>query len=116
MADLITHLLDYLRGQVDGIADTAASGFVETIDRDYSNRRGYDTGFLGSGDFRVPMPTVAGAADGSEGAELPYHHFTVLMNPERRLARFTAVNIHGRLLQRIRRKDCLLYPSPSPRD
>jgi endonuclease G len=36
---------------------------------------------------------------------LPYHHFSLVMNKQRRLAYFTAVNIDGKLEKSIRRKD-----------
>lgn len=60
----------------------------------YSNRRGYEEDFLG---IPVPMPTVrrksamAKLADGSH--ELPYEHFSVVMNKARRLAQFAASNV-----------------------
>ncbi len=77
----------------------------EAILRDYSNRRGYRSGFLGSGRFRLRLPRLRDGSDEQEGTVLPYHHFTVVMNPERRLARYTASNIHGRKLHDIRRAD-----------
>ena len=36
------------------------------------------------------------AGPGMPGYELPYHHFSVVLNGKRRLAYFTAVNIDGR--------------------
>jgi endonuclease G len=75
------------------------------IDRDYTNRRGYREDFLG-GDHSVPLPTLSKkllkkAAKIETGSDrgafvLPYHHFSVVMNRERRLAFFTGVNIDGR--------------------
>jgi endonuclease G len=76
------------------------------IERDYSNREGYKADFLGTGALRVPLPRLkppltASAAVSSEPPrggneyELTYHHFSVVLNRERRLAYFTAVNIDG---------------------
>jgi endonuclease G len=45
------------------------------------------------------------ASNEQAGTVLPYHNFTVVMNPERRLSRLTASNIHGRQLHSIRRAD-----------
>lgn len=63
------------------------------LDPDYTNRPGYDAGFLG---VAVPAPrlTPALAALATEPV-LPYQHFSILMNPARRLAFWTAVNIDG---------------------
>jgi len=68
----------------------------------YTDRRGYDPGFLG---VPVPMPTLSAAArekafkfDGVAGAaalELKYHNFSVIMNREARLAFVAAVNLNG---------------------
>ena len=59
---------------------------------------GYDDGFLG---IRVPLPQTL--ADG-EVRELPYPRFTVLLDPVRRLAVATAVNIDGVTLQDLPRR------------
>lgn len=56
---------------------------------------GYDSEFLASG---VPLPRPAG-----EMRLLPYPRFTVLLDPERRLAAVTAVNIDGALLRDLPR-------------
>jgi endonuclease G, mitochondrial len=74
------------------------------IDPDYSNREGYDAGFLGA---PVPLPilpdelaaqaAVNTQATGEPRYVLPYHHFTVVLNKARRLAFCTAVNIDGSL-------------------
>jgi endonuclease G len=64
-------------------------------ERDYAGRPGFDRDFLG---VSVPMPDVVDSrhgrpavlADGS--LELKYHHFSVIMNAERRLAYVSAVN------------------------
>lgn len=69
-------------------------------DPDYSNRIGYDPDFLG---FPVPLPklmnsiigqavVVPDAQDGNKH-ELKYHHYSVIMNRNRRLAFVAAVNL-----------------------
>jgi endonuclease G, mitochondrial len=80
------------------------------IDPDYASRTGYDTAFLGE---EVPLPALteglaAQAAVNTEATEeprylLPYHHFTVVLNKDRRLAFFTAVNIDGALSKEPKR-------------
>lgn len=93
---------------------TAARGGGEIhIDPDYSVRKGYDPEFLGSGEHAVPLPTLppelaAQAAVNSSAAGeprylLPYHHFSVALSKERKLAYFTAVNIDGNLAKPNRR-------------
>lgn len=63
------------------------------LDPDYRNRRGYDAAFL---DRPVAPPALADAIKGQATVPpLPYEHFSILLNPERRLAYWTAVNIDG---------------------
>jgi endonuclease G, mitochondrial len=93
-------LLDRLKG-----ADRAGAGI--TIDPDYSDRKGYDAAFLGTEGHAVPLPVLTGsladqAAVNTQATQeprylLPYHHFSVVLNKQRRLAFFTAVNIDGAL-------------------
>jgi endonuclease G len=64
------------------------------IDPDYKDRKGYDVAFLGA-KHRVPFPKVTGSAAANASRRLPYHHFSLVMNKDRRLAFFTAVNIDG---------------------
>jgi endonuclease G len=88
------------------------------IEPDYTNRKGYDPEFLGSGRRSVPLPELSDAlvadaptwgASGENGAGkdggyvLPYHHFSLVMSKARKLARFTAVNIDGATEQRVKR-------------
>jgi endonuclease G len=92
----------------------AAAGPNEavTIDSDYADRRGYDPQFLG-GAPEVPLPVLSeelaslaavnSLATGDPRYVLPYHHFSVVLNKERRLAFFTAVNIDGASGRRLRR-------------
>jgi endonuclease G len=84
------------------------------IEPDYSNRKGYDPGFLGDGKRGVPLPELGGglaadaatwtdAAGKDAGPVLPYHHFSLVVSKARKVARFTAVNIDGATEQRIKR-------------
>lgn len=87
--------------------------FLEAIepDQDYDNRPGYQTEFLG---FSVPMPklrsSIAGKAvevsngSGSGKNELKYHHYSVILNRERRLAFVAAVNFDAGASVRHRRE------------
>ena len=106
-----------LRGEpVEAPGPAAAAPEAIRIDPDYAGRRGYDPEFLPGG-HRVPLPALPpdllplaalnrragdGQADG-QGHVLNYHHFSVVMNRQRRLAFFTAVNIDGATSLRIRR-------------
>jgi endonuclease G len=85
------------------------------IDPDYATRRGYDSEFLGTGEHAVPLPSLPKElaaltatnqlATSEPKYLLPYHHFTVVLNKERRLAFFTAVNIDGKLRQKPTRQN-----------
>lgn len=97
------------------------------IDPDYGTRRGYDSEFLGSGQHAVPLPSLpdkllpAAATNSLAKSEpkylLPYHHFTVVLNKERRLAFFTAVNIDGKLRQKpLRQEDKWFFDPRVPED
>jgi len=82
-----------------------------TIDPNYNNRKGYDVNFL---DVQVPLPKLSAdmkakaavnqEANGSDKFVLPYHHYSVVMNKERRLAFYTAVNIDGNIFYNIKRE------------
>ncbi|WP_292390433.1 DNA/RNA non-specific endonuclease [Methanosarcina sp. UBA5] len=69
---------------------------------------GYNPDFLGS-QYHLPLPKladnlqskVAKLKDGSE--ILTYLHFSIVMNADRRLAFYTAVNIDGKKLENIKR-------------
>jgi endonuclease G, mitochondrial len=80
----------------------------------YRAANGYNPDFLGEGNS-VPLPRVddhCGAAIApllNGETELKYHHFSVVMNAERRLAYFTAVNIDGSQLQSVDRSDRWYY-------
>ena len=73
-----------------------------TIDPSYGNRKGYRPDFLG---VPVPLPKLSGTlqtkackvagASGDDAFELKYHHFSVIMNRDERLAFVAAVNYDG---------------------
>jgi endonuclease G, mitochondrial len=78
-----------------------AEDFLEKItpDEDYDNRPGYDPDFLG---FSVPLPKLdpsirhlAVKVPDTDGHELKYFHYSVIMNGARRLAFLCAVNFEG---------------------
>jgi endonuclease G, mitochondrial len=95
-------------------ADGAATSEAISIDPNYDDRRGYDPSFLGTGARRVPLPTLPPellkkaarmkGVTGSSAHILRYHHYSVVINRERKLAFFTAVNIDGRQIVRIKRE------------
>jgi endonuclease G len=64
------------------------------VDRDYSTRTGYQVDFLGVPAY-LPEVTdkdlVSKMADGKW--EIPYEHFTIVLNKKRRLPLFTASNV-----------------------
>jgi endonuclease G len=66
------------------------------VDPDYSNRRGYAPDFLG---IPVPLPTVrqpSNVATLEDGDPvIPYQHFSIVVQKQRRLALFTASNVDG---------------------
>lgn len=73
------------------------------IDPKYSNRRGYNESFLG---VKVPLPRLSAEQKqiaarrtqvkaGENPYELKYQHFSVVVNKDRRMAFFTAVNVNG---------------------
>ena len=76
-------------------ADAAVEAMVEPFrDQDFTGRTGYDEQFLG---VPVSMPHVVDETLVShldDGAvALPYEHFSVVVNKNRRLALFTASNV-----------------------
>jgi len=99
----------------------AVVGSEVAIDRNYANRNGYALGFLGDS---VPLPdvSVAAAAFGRASINrdtgesvLPYTHYSVIMNAERRLAYVSAVNIDGKLWRQIvRGQDAWTYDPRIP--
>lgn len=93
----------------EGIAEAAVD--LEAPALNYDNRNGYDPGFLSHG-HAVPLPTLSATImrdvarlKGTEDFELKYTHFSVVMNRQRRMPFYTAVNIDGQQLRRIPRGD-----------
>jgi endonuclease G, mitochondrial len=83
-----------------GLAALAPPSRVDTV------RPGFDCGFLG---VDIDLPAVPGVAD-----EFPYLHFSVVMNPARRLAWYSAANLAPREVD-VMRGDRWL-PDPMLRD
>lgn len=71
---------------------------------------GYDPLFL---TIEVPLPR---ALPGRDIRELDYEHFTVVLDPERRLAAATAVNIDGATLREVARADNWRFDDRIPHD
>jgi endonuclease G len=114
-------------GNGNGHRTAAAPAPVATaeairIDPNYADRRGYEPTFLGNGARRVSLPRLSAAqrqkaavnrqANGHDEVLLPYHHFTLVMNRERRLAFYTAVNIDGRITHNFTREADRWSPDP----
>jgi endonuclease G, mitochondrial len=103
-------------GDQPGSATVAGAGGVEaiTIDPNYGDRQGYDPQFLGAEVGAVPLPALSAElvplaainslATGERRYVLPYHHFSVVLNKQRGLAFYTAVNIDGASGVRLRRE------------
>ncbi|UCE62173.1 MAG: DNA/RNA non-specific endonuclease [Phycisphaerales bacterium] len=104
-------------GQTDStdvsVVEAEAPAFTLRPDPSYNTRSGYDPTFLGD-QFEIPLPWLTeqqyrGVAFNRQADEqrhvLSYHHFSVVMNRERRMAYFTAVNIDGRREKDISRGD-----------
>lgn len=98
-----------------------------TIDPVYADRQGFDPQFLGAGAWEVPPPTLSeeliplaainSLATGEPRYILPYHHFSVVLNKDRHLAFYTAVNIDGASGLRLRREtDHWFFDPRVPRD
>ncbi len=89
-------------------ADDFELGDEEAL-QNLDNRNGYERKFIaGGGAFAVPLPEVTDEAPGEiaeleDGSSvLKYRNFSVVMNAERRLCYFSAVNIDGRKTFSIR--------------
>jgi endonuclease G len=72
---------------------------TEAVVADYSDREGYVPSFLGSRNV-VELPVVQRDADDvlelTDGSELKYEHYSVVMSRKRRMCFFSAVNIDGK--------------------
>jgi endonuclease G len=70
------------------------------VDQHYGNRKGYDEEFLG---VKIPLPRIPSEMKGSLAGlisdptkfELKYYHFSTVVNKERRMPVFGAVNFDG---------------------
>ena len=90
------------------VSDTVAPGVDVHSDEVFDPSRwdgvqGYDPDFL---DVSVPLPVPAGGAgilEVNNRPDLPYHHFSVVMHADRKLAMFTACNTDGSRLRRLSR-------------
>jgi endonuclease G len=89
-------------------------------DPDYSDRPGFDPDFLG---FAAPLPTLLPEAGDlalpvEDGVELKYHHYSVIMNSERKLALVSAVNLDAGAKFQLNRqgKDRWFYDPRIDRD
>lgn len=78
--------------------------FDAPFDDNYTNRQGYQAGFLGANRPQVLLPRLQDALKakaakllqqpaGGADTELKYHNFSVVMHAERRLAIFSAANV-----------------------
>jgi endonuclease G, mitochondrial len=97
------------------------------IDPDYTDRRGYDPDFLGTGPLRVALPRLPDdlmhrvvrrtGVDGPDAHILDYHHYSVVLDGKRRLAFFVVVNIDGAQSMRLKREsDRWSYDPRVPRE
>jgi endonuclease G len=90
-----------------------------TLERSaYDGLAGYEANFLGA-DYPIPLPVLGEQAQadvaqvpGVEGGVLHYCHFSVVMNRPRKLAFYTAVNIHGADLRNVPRSPDRWYFDP----
>ena len=82
------------------LAETVRPSRIDTV------RPGYDSRFLGES-FRIGWPAVHGTAQ-----QLHYLHFSVVMNPARRLAWYVAYNTDATKPQRLPRRNDRWMPDP----
>lgn len=77
------------------------------------SRSGYKPNFIGAGKFSVPLPKipaslkskVATLKSSRSKSELKYFNYSVVMNKERKLAFFSAVNIDGGAQQDVGKRE-----------
>jgi endonuclease G len=98
------------------VGGDGAGSLVEAVKIDQStlgSRPGYRANFLGSGKLSVPLPGIPASLKakvamlkGKPGEmELKYFNYSVVMNKERKLAFFAAVNIDGGLQQAVGKRE-----------
>lgn len=92
---------------------------AESPSAEYRDRSGYKRQFLDGFDVPLPKlgPELIGKAatnkllePGDDPHELKYHHFSVVMNRDRKLAFFTACNIDGTTAKSVDRKTKTVTP------
>ena len=99
------------------VGSIAGYGNADFFMEHYSLADGYNPDFLGSL-YHLPLPKladnlqskVAPLKDG--GQILTYLHFSIVMNADRRLAFYTAANIDGKKLEKIKRTRDKWYFDP----
>jgi len=116
-------------GQTAAPAQPAAPADAERAmapSEDYSDRNGYEPGFIPG--HVVPLLGLSAAQEriaarnnqaprGDNPFELKYHHFSVVINAERKMAFYAACNIDGRTSKYINRKSGAVEPlDPSNTD
>ena len=86
---------------------------LEKVEQDtqYENRVGFDPNFIG---FPAPLPKltkkthsevlVVPGAPPDNPYELKYHHYSIIMNKDRRLAYVSAVNYYGGAIHKFKRE------------
>lgn len=96
----------------DRPADSLPVEAVKINQKTLGTRPGYSANFLGTGPLRVPLPTLsadlqakAARLKGKKLTELKYFNYSVVMNAERGLAFFAAVNIDGRLRHDVGKRE-----------
>lgn len=92
--------------------------------RDFSDRGGYEPGFIPG--FMVPLPNMTDlpyalavnteAPAGDNPHELRYHHFSIFVNSDRRLAAVTACNIDGGRIVAVNRETKTGKSNPTLKD
>jgi endonuclease G len=90
--------------------------------QDLIERRGYNPNFLGDGELLVPLPKVpewlrghialVWEGGGRSRDTLHYTNYSVVMNAERRMAFFSATNIDGENVRRVKRTSDRWYFDP----
>jgi endonuclease G len=90
-----------------GKNEKTAGPLPEAAPENYNDRKGYQDAFLGNG-FTVPLPALSKNkqnvltfdSNGNRASELKYHHFSVVMNKQRRMCFFSICNIDGKQSKR----------------
>ncbi len=108
-------------GQADAAPASSGAEASTWKTEDFDDRGGYEPGFLPG--YIVPLPNTAAMpwrlaqnqlpSDGDDPHELRYHHFSIAMNADRRLACFTAVNIDGSRVKAVNRTDKTVTDDPT---